>query len=79
MSWPFPALMTTSMAAIPEIIKMIKSAEPRVTVMVGGAPLSWELARKYGADGYSPNCGTAVNDTLEAIRRVREGHGSWER
>ncbi len=73
------ALMTTSMAAIPEIIKMIKSAEPRVTVMVGGAPLSWELARKYGADGYSPNCGTAVNDTLEAIRRVREGHGSWER
>jgi corrinoid protein of di/trimethylamine methyltransferase len=67
------ALMTTSMLAIPEVIKQIKPYEPHITVMVGGAPLTLETARKYGADGYSDNCGSAVKDTLEAMRRVREG------
>lgn len=65
------ALMTTSMLAIPEIIKLMKSYEPLITVMVGGAPLTLETARKYGADGYSDNCSSAVKETLEAMRRVR--------
>jgi corrinoid protein of di/trimethylamine methyltransferase len=67
------ALMTTSMLAIPEVIKRIKAHDPRITVMAGGAPLTWETAKQYGADGYADNCSAAVKQTLEVLRRVRAG------
>lgn len=53
-------LMTTTMAAIPELIKMLKSCDPTVRVMVGGAPLTQDLADRYGADAYAPTCRSAV-------------------
>jgi methanogenic corrinoid protein MtbC1 len=65
------ALMTTSMLAIPEIIKPIKEYDPGITVMVGGAPLSREMAMTYGADGFAASCGTAVKETLEALNKVK--------
>jgi methanogenic corrinoid protein MtbC1 len=65
------SLMTTSMLAIPEVIKPIKAYDPGITVMVGGAPLTREMALAYGADGFAPNCGTAVKETLEALGRVK--------
>ena len=66
------ALMTTSMTAMPEIITALKAASPRVTIMAGGAPLTEETARKYGADGYADNCGAVVRQTLKALRTARE-------
>ena len=65
------SLMTTSMLAIPEVIKPIKAYDPGITVMVGGAPLTREMAMAYGADGFALNCGTAVKETLEALGRVK--------
>ncbi len=65
------SLMTTSMAAIPEVVKAIKARDSRVTIMAGGAPLTRETARQYGADGYADNCGAVVRETLEAMRRIR--------
>src|SRR4030042_2557345 len=47
------ALMTTSMLAMPEIIKRLKERNPNVRVMIGGAPITEEVADKYGADGYA--------------------------
>lgn len=66
------SLMTTSMAAIPEVIKTIKGRDARITVMAGGAPLTRETARQYGADGYADNCATVVRETLAAMRRTRD-------
>jgi len=54
------ALMTTSMLAMPRIIKMIKEGDPNTRVLVGGAPLNPDIATQYGADGYAPNAGEAV-------------------
>jgi methanogenic corrinoid protein MtbC1 len=64
-------LMTTSMLAIPEVIKLIKEYDQGITVMIGGAPLSYERAMAYGADGFAPNCGTAVKETISALTRVK--------
>ncbi|MCX5805932.1 MAG: cobalamin-dependent protein [Proteobacteria bacterium] len=64
-------LMTTSMLAIPEVIKPIKEYDPGITVMVGGAPLSREMAMAYGADGFALNCGTVVKETLKALNREK--------
>ena len=54
------ALMTTSMLAMPKIIKMLRDADPNVRVLVGGAPLNADIATAYGADGYADNAGEAV-------------------
>lgn len=64
-------LMTTSMLAIPEVIKLIKEYDHGITVMIGGAPLSYERAVAYGADGFAANCGTAVKETIIALNRVK--------
>lgn len=54
------ALMTTSMLAMPKIIESVKSGDPDAIVLVGGAPLSPEIAQQYGADGYADNAKNAV-------------------
>ncbi len=54
------ALMTTSMLAMPKIIELLKGCEPNPIVLVGGAPLSKQIAHQYGADGYSDNAKGAV-------------------
>jgi len=54
------ALMTTSMLAMPKVIDMLKAKKPGVIVMVGGAPLSAEIAKQYGADGYAKDAIAAV-------------------
>ena len=56
------ALMTTSMLAMPRLIKMIKEKSPDTIVMVGGTPLSMEIAKQFGADGYASNAATAVQE-----------------
>jgi methanogenic corrinoid protein MtbC1 len=64
-------LMTTSMMAMPKIIEMIKTKNPHVAVMVGGAPLSREIAESYGADGYADNAGKAVQEAVSMLERMK--------
>ena len=49
------ALLTTTIANMAETIKIITEASlwDKVKIMVGGAPLTDEYARKIGADGYA--------------------------
>ena len=46
------ALMTTSLTSMEETIKEIKSLDPQISVMVGGAVLTEDYAKKIGADYY---------------------------
>ena len=66
------ALMTTSMLAMPKVIQMIRDRNPNVKIMVGGAPLSGEVADKYGADGYADNAANAVQEAIQMVSRLRE-------
>jgi methanogenic corrinoid protein MtbC1 len=61
------ALMTTSMMAMPKVIGMLRAESPDVAIMVGGAPLSPDIARSYGADGYADNAGEAVREALKIL------------
>jgi 5-methyltetrahydrofolate--homocysteine methyltransferase len=49
-------------------IQALKDAELRgsVKVVIGGAPVSDELAKQIGADGYAPDGATAV-DVIAAL------------
>ncbi len=66
------ALMTTSMLAMPKVIQMLRAESPDVAIMVGGAPLSPDIARSYGADGYSDNAGEAVREATKILERMKK-------
>jgi len=64
------ALMTTSMMAMPKVIEMLRAENSDVAVMVGGAPLSRDIARSYGADGYADNAGEAVHEAVKMLEKL---------
>jgi methylmalonyl-CoA mutase cobalamin-binding domain/chain len=66
------ALMTTSMLAMPKVIEMIKKRNPNVKILVGGAPVSGDVADKYGADGYADNAANAVQEAIRMVSQLRE-------
>ena len=49
------ALLTTTMVNMGKTVKLLKDQAPGTRVIVGGAPLTAEFAKKIGADGYSPD------------------------
>jgi 5-methyltetrahydrofolate--homocysteine methyltransferase len=61
------ALLTTTMPAMRDTVKAIRDAGLNVKIMVGGAPITHEFAREIGADGYSPDAGTAVDMAIELL------------
>jgi len=54
------ALMTTTVPAMEETIRLIHEKAPWCKVMVGGAVLTEEYAARIGADGYSKDAMAAV-------------------
>jgi len=66
------ALMTTSMVAMPEIVKKLRENNPNVRIMLGGAPITPEIVEKYGADGYAESAGTAVDEAMRLIKMLKK-------
>jgi methanogenic corrinoid protein MtbC1 len=64
------ALMTTSMLAMPKAIEMLRAQDDEVAIMVGGAPLTYDIAMSYGADGYADNAGEAVKKAEDMLQRL---------
>ena len=62
------ALLTTTMPAMRDSVKAVRSAGLAVKVIVGGAPISDEFAREIGADGYAIDAGSAVDTALDLLR-----------
>jgi 5-methyltetrahydrofolate--homocysteine methyltransferase len=63
------ALLTTTMVNMPDVIKALESAglRDKVKVMIGGAPLTQNYAEQIGADAYSPDAASAVEDAKNFI------------
>jgi 5-methyltetrahydrofolate--homocysteine methyltransferase len=49
-------------------VKAIREAGLAVKIVIGGAPITGEYAREIGADGYSPDAGSAVDTALELLQ-----------
>ncbi len=69
------ALMTTSMMAMPKVVQMVKAQNSNVAVMVGGAPLTREIAMSYGADGYADTAANAVEEATQLVKMLGERKG----
>jgi corrinoid protein of di/trimethylamine methyltransferase len=66
------AMMTTTMLGMKKVIKMIKEKNPNVAIMLGGAPVTKDVASLFGADGYADSAGNAVSEGIKMIGRLRE-------
>lgn len=63
------ALMTTTVPAMEETVRLLKERTPGVKIMVGGAVLTEEYAQKIGADFYG-------KDAMEAVRYAENVNNS---
>ncbi|MDA8305343.1 MAG: corrinoid protein [Deltaproteobacteria bacterium] len=70
------AMMTTTMLGMKKVIKMIKEKNPNVMIMLGGAPVTKDVAKLFGADGYAESAGNAVQEGIRMIGRLREFEAS---
>ena len=59
------ALMTTTVPAMEETIKLAKKELPKCKIVVGGAVLTQEYADSIGADKYA-------KDAMETVRYAEE-------
>ncbi|TET85621.1 MAG: cobalamin-binding protein [Anaerolineales bacterium] len=62
-------LLTTTIPAMPEVIKALEDAGVRdhVKIMVGGAPVTEAYKQEIGADGYAPDAASAVRVAKELL------------
>lgn len=67
------AMMSTTMAVIPDIIKGVRAVSPDTAIMIGGAPLNETLAKAYGADGYAESAVSVLEETEAAMKRFLDG------
>jgi 5-methyltetrahydrofolate--homocysteine methyltransferase len=61
------ALLSSTMMNMEQAVKAIRGENPGVKIMVGGAPLTEEIARKMGADGFAPDAYLAAKKAEELI------------
>jgi corrinoid protein of di/trimethylamine methyltransferase len=66
------AMMTTTMVGMKKVIEDLKAKNPNVKIMIGGAPVSKDIAEKWGADGYSPDANNALKDAINMISSLKK-------
>ncbi len=69
------AMMTTTMVGMQKVIDNLREKNPDVKIMIGGAPVSKEIAEKWGADGYAPDATNALTEAISmvgALKKLRE-------
>ncbi len=66
------AMMTTTMMGMKKVIQMIKDKNPDVQIMLGGAPVTTDVADLFGADGYAESAGNAVQEAVKMVGSLRK-------
>lgn len=61
------AMMTTTMMGMKKVISMMRSNQPDCLIMIGGAPVTRDIADLFGADGYAKSAGMVVAEGLKMI------------
>ncbi len=65
------ALMTTTVSAMEETVRLLRKELPSSKIMIGGAVLTEEYAKKIGADAYG-------KDAMEAVRYAEKVNQSLQ-
>ena len=65
------AMMTTTMLGMKKAIATLKERNPNVLILVGGAPVTGDIADMFGADGYADNPTNAVSEAIKMVSALR--------
>lgn len=63
------AMMTTTMMGMKKVISMVRAQRPECLIMIGGAPVTRDIAHLFGADGYAESAGMAVPEAVNMLAR----------
>lgn len=66
------AMMTTTMVGMKDIIARIKEKNPKARIMIGGAPVTEEIADKFGADGFAEDASNALKDAINMLTTLKK-------
>lgn len=66
------AMMTTTMIGMKKIIEKMRAKNPKVKILIGGAPVSKQIADKWGADGYGEDASNALTEAIRMVASLRE-------
>ena len=66
------AMMTTTMTGMKKVIDDLRKKNPNIKIMIGGAPVSQDVADKYGADGYAKDATNALKDAINMIGSLKQ-------
>lgn len=65
------AMMTTTMLEMRKIINTTKEIRPGMKILIGGAPVTGHIARRWGASGYGKNAHHALRIALEIMKQIK--------
>src|SRR3990172_7843264 len=66
------AMMTTTMTGMKKVIDDLRAKNPNVKIMIGGAPVSQDIAEKWGADGYAKDATNALKDAINMVSSLKK-------
>lgn len=66
------AMMTTTMIGMPIVIEKVRAKNPNAKIMIGGAPINEDVARKWGADATSKDAPNALQEALNMMGVLRD-------
>ncbi len=66
------AMMTTTMVGMKKVIDDLRAKNPNVKIMIGGAPVSQDIAEKWGADGYAKDANNALKDAINMVSSLKK-------
>ncbi len=66
------AMMTTTMVGMQKVIDKLREKNPNVKIMIGGAPVSKDIAEKWGADGYAADANNALKEAINMISSLKK-------
>ncbi len=66
------AMMTTTMMGMPKVIEMIKEKNPGCKILIGGAPITDDVAGKFGADGTAEDATNALSEAVAMIVALKD-------
>ncbi|MDP6459120.1 MAG: cobalamin-dependent protein, partial [Candidatus Bathyarchaeota archaeon] len=66
------AMMTTTMVGMKKIIENMHKKNPNVKILIGGAPVTKQVADKWGADGYGEDASNALTEAIRMVSSLRK-------